>query len=417
MTLYAQPVGLTLAQICGVDHTQLRDLNPGKLETTLERVGRDNSAIIVKIETAERLRVHPAFGGLRAEIGPDDAQPHKSPALADMLDHLTKLCQFDAWCVAYLKEPKPERYWGPFEFPDTYDWSDVTAILYNRDGNIRPFCTAVLESLRDCEDEDAPPPFSLLVPLYEDHRLKNALTPMDNPKASTNTLPIGWHSYPALRHQKWRMRSVTVAHTNRVDEYFAQKDAKPAPRQAVHMDAWITKFGLPYDLNKAFNACLEKIPVAGRMFECGVENAFVPWIHELKGHQRELLRVDIFRAAMPAAVWERTIHATLDEYGKGLKKDSPWGLPEWDRISPARMRSLLVENPSSHFAHLLYCRHRRELKLNYANKAEKQADAELFKTAAKARAARLKEMVAFLDDLHCRKSDDRKDSNDDQEDN
>jgi len=403
MTQYAQPIGLTLAKVCGVDHTQLRDLDPGKLETTLERVGRDNSAIIVKIETTERLRVHPAFGGLRAEIAQDDAQPHKSPALADMLDHLSKLCQFDAWCVAYLKEPKPERYWGPFEFPDTYDWSDVTVILYNSAGNIRPFCTAVLESLRSCSDEDAPPPFSLLVPLYEDHRLKNALTPMDNPKASANTLPIGWHSYPALRHPKWRMRSVTVAHTDRVDEYFARKDAKPAPKIAVHMDVWISKFGLPHDLSKAFNECLEAIPVAGRVFECGVENAFVPMIHELKGYQRELTRVDVFRAAMPAATWERAIHASLDEYGKGLRKDSPWGLPEWDRISPARMRSLLAENPGSHFAQLLYLRHRRELKLKYASKAEKQADAELLKTAAKVRAARLKEMVAFLDDSLRRK--------------
>jgi len=412
MTLYTQPVGLTLAKVCGVDHTQLRDLDPGKLETTLERVGRDNSVIIVKIETTERLRVHPAFGGLRAEIAQDDAQPHKSLALADMLDHMAKLCQFDSWCVAYLREPKPERYWGPFEFPDSYDWSDVTAILYNRDGNIRPLCTAVLESLRDCADEDAPPPFSLLVPLYEDHRLKKALTPMDKPKASTNTLPIGWHSYPALRHQKWRMRSVTVAHTNRVDEYFAQRDARPAPKSAVHMDAWITKFGLPHDLSKAFNECLEAIPVAGQIFECGVENAFVPLLQELKGYQRELMRVDIFRAAMPADVWERTIHATLDEYGKGLSKDSPWGLPEWERISPARMRSLLVDNPTSHFAYLLYLRHRRELKLEYASKAEKQADAELFKTATKSRAARSKEMVAFLDDLHRSRNRDAEKAND-----
>ena len=123
------------------------------------------------------------------------------------------------------------------------------------------------------------------------------------------------------------------------------------------------------------------------------------------------MRVDIFRAAMPADVWERTIHATLDEYGKGLSKDSPWGLPEWDRISPARMRSLLVENPTNHFAHLLYLRHRRELKLNYVTKAEKHADAELFKTTAKARAARLKEMVVFLDVLHrSHKNDDGNDA-------
>ena len=131
-----------------------------------------------------------------------------------------------------------------------------------------------------------------------------------------------------------------------------------------------------------------------------MENVFVPQLHELKGYQRELTRVDIFRAAMPGAVWERTIHASLDEYGKGVRKNDPWGHPGWDRISSARMRSVLVENPGSHFAHLLYCRHRRELKLSYTSKAEKQADAELFKTAAKARATRLKEMTAFLDNLH-----------------
>jgi len=107
---------------------------------------------------------------------------------------------------------------------------------------------------------------------------------------------------------------------------------------------------------------------------------------------------------MPAAVWERAIHASLDEYGKGVSKNDPWGHPGWDRISSARMRSVLVDNPASHFAHLLYCRHRRELKLSYTTKAEKQADAELFKVAAKARAARLKEMVAFLDGLHQNKN-------------
>ena len=120
MSLYAQPVGLTLAKIRG-DQTRMHDLDPGKLETTLEQVGRDNSALVVKIETNERLRVHPAFGGLCAEIADEDVQPHESKALAEVLAHIGRLCQYDAWCVAYLGEPCQKRRWGVPEFPKVLD--------------------------------------------------------------------------------------------------------------------------------------------------------------------------------------------------------------------------------------------------------------------------------------------------------
>ena len=402
MTLYAQPGELALAQACG-ERTRMVDLDPGELETTLERVGRDNSALVMKIEMAERPRVHPTFGGLCAAMAQDanDVLPHASPALAEMLGCLAKLCQYDAWCAAYLRDPKPARYWDPPEFPKDYDRGDVTAIFHNRNGAIRPFCTAELKAIEEHTDEDAPPPYFLLMPMYENWILKNMLVPMDNPGLARKALSPGWRHYPVFRHRKWRLRTETLVHNSSAAEHFKQQSAKPPP---VHMDAWIGKFSLSRALMQAFNQRLREVPLAGRVFECGVEEAFEQWTGVSHGIQRQLLEIDVFRATMPAGLWERTLHEALDEYGKSQGRNGRGRAAAWSEIAPARMRALLENNPGSHLAHLLYRRHRREMKWKYAREEEKKADARLFEKAARARAERRKEMIAFLGDLQRRKS-------------
>ena len=101
------------------------------------------------------------------------------------------------------------------------------------------------------------------------------------------------------------------------------------------MDGWIAKFDIPFALTKAMNRCLENIPLAGKMFDCNVQWVLETKDQGLRNYQRELLRADVFRATMPAAVWERAVHIAISEYGKGLTHDATWGHPAWERVEPA----------------------------------------------------------------------------------